>query len=167
VEWAVHKYVLHDRGKKPGTFWSFHFHEHHKAVRQHAYHDPNYQRFPLGFHAQGKETWGLIAASVALLPVFPVAPFFVGTSWYCAVNYYRVHKKSHNDPEWGKRNVPWHYDHHMGNHPGANWCVTKPWFDYIMGSRVYGKGSVRERNVLGLQNLPEWLNRRLAPANPL
>ena len=80
VEWAVHKFILHDMGKKPDTFWSFHFHE-----------------------------------------------------------------------------------HHMGHHPGANWCVTKPWFDYLMGTRVFGKTSLRESNILGLQGLPEWLNNRLAP----
>lgn len=29
-----------------------------------------------------------------------------------------------------------HYDHHMNASQHANWCVTKPWFDYIMGTRV-------------------------------
>lgn len=166
TEWVMHKYVLHGMGKKQGTFWAFHFHEHHKEVRKHGYYDPNYERFPLGLHAQGKETWALIATSVALIPLFPVAPFFVGTLWYCAGNYYRVHKHSHNNPEWGQKNVPWHYDHHMGNKPGANWCVTKPWFDYIMGTRVFTKDGVREANVLGLQSIPKWLEPMLEKVLP-
>lgn len=161
VEWAMHKYVLHGMGKKRDTFWAFHFHEHHKEVRQHGYYDPNYERFPLGLHAQGKEAWALIASSVALVPLFPVAPFFVGTLWYCAGNYYRVHKKSHMDPAWGEQRVPWHFDHHMGSQPGANWCVTRPWFDYVMGTRVFTEGGVRESNVLGLNKLPEWIAKRL------
>ena len=28
-----------------------------------------------------------------------------------------------------------HYDHHMGADQDANWCVTRPWFDWIMGTR--------------------------------
>lgn len=161
VEWVVHKHVLHGWGRKRGTFWAFHFHEHHRLVRKNGYEDPNYERFPLGMHAQGKEAWALIGASAAVAPMFPVAPFFVGTLWYCAANYYRIHKHSHKDPEWGQKRIPWHYDHHMGRNPNANWCVTRPWFDYVMGTREFTAGSPREDNVLGLKKLPGWLARRL------
>ena len=161
VEWVMHKHVLHGWGRTRGTFWSFHFHEHHRLVRQNGYHDPNYHRFALGPHAQGKEAWGLIAASAAVAPLFPVAPFFVGTLWYSAANYYRVHKRSHLDPAWGQQRIPWHYDHHMGRNPSANWCVTRPWFDYVMGTREFTAGSPRESNVLGLPGLPDWIARRL------
>ncbi len=161
VEWVVHKHVLHGWGRKRGTFWSFHFHEHHRLVRQNNYRDPNYQRFPLGAHAQGKEAWALIASSAAVAPLFPVAPFFVGTLWYSAANYYRVHRKSHEDPAWGQQRIPWHYDHHMGRNPSANWCVTRPWFDYLMGTREFTEGSPREDNVLGLSSIPQWLKDRL------
>ncbi|MGQ0530769.1 MAG: hypothetical protein ACT4PG_13385 [Panacagrimonas sp.] len=157
AEWVIHKHVLHGWGGKRGKFWSFHFHEHHREVRQNHYHDPNYRRFPLGLHAQGKEAWGLIGMSAAVAPLFPVAPFFVGTLWYSAANYYRIHKRSHLDPAWGQARIPWHYDHHMGRNPSANWCVTRPWFDYVMGTREFTQGSPRESNVLGLPNLPSWL----------
>lgn len=162
VEWAMHKYVLHQMGKKRSSFWSFHSHEHHREVRQHGYYDPNYEKFPLGLHAQGKETWSLIASSVLISPLFPVMPFYVGTLWYCALNYYLVHKRSHMDPEWGAANVPWHYDHHMGNNPGANWCVTKPWFDYLMGTREFSGLTPPETNVLGLRTLPKALQKAFA-----
>lgn len=161
VEWAVHKHVLHGWGRTRGTFWSFHFHEHHKLVRQNDYHDPNYHRFPLGLHAQGKEAWALLGASVAVAPLFPVAPFFTATLWYSAANYYRLHKHSHLDPAWGRARIPWHYDHHMGRNPSANWCVTRPWFDYVMGTREFTQGSPRESNVLGLSWLPEFIAKRL------
>ena len=68
AEWIMHKYVLHDMGRDPKNFWAFHFHEHHKVVRKNAYHDPNYEKFPLGLHAQGKEAWSLLAASAVVVP---------------------------------------------------------------------------------------------------
>lgn len=161
VEWVMHKYVLHEAGRDKNSFWAFHFHEHHRVVRQHAFVDPNYQRFPLGLHAQGKEAWSLIAAGVAVAPLFPLAPFYVGTLWYCAANYYAKHKKAHQDPEWARQHLPWHYDHHMGRNADANWCVTRPWFDYVMGTREFMPEAPRESNVLGLQRLPAWLTKRL------
>jgi hypothetical protein len=160
-EWAMHKHVLHDMGRDKNNFWAFHFHEHHKVVRKNDYLDPNYEKFPLGLHAQGKEAWSLLAVSAAVAPLFPVAPFYVGTLWYCAANYYRVHKRSHQDPAWGRENIPWHYDHHMGRNADANWCVTKPWFDYVMGTREFIAGELRESNVLGLKKLPAWIAKRL------
>lgn len=160
-EWMIHKHVLHGMGKKRGTFWAFHFHEHHGAVRKHDFYDPHYERFPLGAHAQGKEAWSLIAGAAVIAPLFPIAPFFVGTLWYCSANYYRVHKKAHRDPAWARSHLRWHYDHHMGANPSANWCVTKPWFDYVMGTREFMPGENHESNVLGLARLPRWLQRHL------
>ncbi len=71
-------------------------------------------------------------------------PFFTATVWYSAWNYYRVHKRSHQDPEWGRRHLPWHVDHHLGPDQNANWCVTKPWFDYVMGTHKPYVGTARE-----------------------
>ena len=31
--------------------------------------------------------------------------------------------------------MPHHYDHHMGKNQDANWCVTHPFFDWVMGTR--------------------------------
>jgi hypothetical protein len=39
--------------------------------------------------------------------------------------------------------------------------VTRPWFDYVMGTREFTAGSPRESNVLGLPWLPDWISRRL------
>ncbi len=139
VEWAMHKYVLHGLGKRRGTFWSFHWHEHHRNARRYDFHDPCYQRFALGWHAQGKEAWALLAASAALVPLLWLAPYLVITLWYCAANYYYCHRRSHEQPEWAKRKLRWHWDHHMGPNPNANWCVTKPWFDWLMGTREYSQ----------------------------
>lgn len=146
TEWLVHKHVLHGTGREKSSFWSFHWHEHHRACRRSEMRDEHYEQPVVGNHSQGKEAAALVVASAALLPLVPVAPFFVGTLWYSAINYYRVHKRSHLDPEWSRENLPWHYDHHMGPDQDANWCVTKPWFDDLMGTRKPYVGTLREQN---------------------
>ncbi|MDE2422566.1 MAG: hypothetical protein KGO49_15470, partial [Gammaproteobacteria bacterium] len=78
-------------------------------------------------------------------------------------NYWKVHAKSHLDPEYAKKRIPWHYDHHMTSNQNANWCVTRPWFDYIMGTRVITTASQTETNPLGIQ-LPVWLEKRVNKA---
>jgi len=136
-EWVIHKYVLHGLGQnKKRPLWSFHWHEHHKNARMNEQRDPNYTKPPFKeWNAQSKELLGLVGLAAVHLPLLPVAPFFTLTVWYCGINYYRVHKRSHLDPEWGKKHVPWHVDHHMGPDQNTNWCVTKPWFDHVMGTR--------------------------------
>jgi len=145
TEWLVHKYVLHGTGKKKESFWSFHFHEHHRNCRQNDHIDPTYERPVFGAHAQGKEAMVLAAAAIAHTPLFPIAPFYTATLWYSAVDYYLKHKRSHQDPEWARENLPWHYDHHMGPNQDANWCVTRPWMDHIMGTRIPYLGTEKER----------------------
>lgn len=134
TEWVMHKYVLHGMGKNKRSFWRFHLSEHHKNARKYDYIDPSYSRFPLGNHAQGKEAWALLGLCDCYTAVAARA-LFVGTLYYSAWNYYSKHKKSHQDAEWAKQHIPWHYDHHMGPNPNANWCITKPWFDELMGTR--------------------------------
>ena len=48
------------------------------------------------------------------------------------------------DPEWAREHAPWHYDHHMGPNPEANWCITSPFFDEMMGTREPYLGTERE-----------------------
>jgi sterol desaturase/sphingolipid hydroxylase (fatty acid hydroxylase superfamily) len=148
AEWLVHKHVLHGQGKRKGSFWSFHWQEHHRNAREHAFRDPDYERSPFAWNAQGKEVASLVGASLLVTPLLPVAPFFVLTSYYASYNYYRCHKRAHEDPEWAREHLPWHYDHHMGPDQDENWCVTRPWFDELMGTRVPYAGTERERSDL-------------------
>lgn len=135
AEWWIHKNVLHKKGRDPKSFWNFHMDEHHVAALRNQGRDPDYERPPIGWHAQGKELLGLAMLTVPALAVAPVAPFFAGTLLYCNVRYYRTHKRAHLDPAWAREHLPWHYDHHMGPNQDANWCVTRPWFDRVMGTR--------------------------------
>ena len=144
-EWLIHKLVLHRLGRRKSSLWSFHWHEHHRASRRNGFRDDDYFRSPLGWNAQGKEVYGILAMSASVLPVAPIAPWFCAGVWASAGAYYAVHKQAHLDPEWARRWLPWHYDHHMGPNQDANWCVTFPLFDHIMGTREAYLGTERER----------------------
>ena len=104
------------------------------------------------------EKAALIGLCVVFTPTVVVAPFFTVGVYYGAWQYWHKHSKAHLDPEWAKANLPWHYDHHMNTNQDANWCVTRPWFDYIMGTRVIGESDIAETNPLGM-NLPQWLEK--------
>jgi hypothetical protein len=134
TEWAVHKYVLHGMGKKKGSFWRFHWSDHHQTVRRNGHLDSDYRDLPFSWNAQGKEAAALLGGCLLVAPLFPVAPFLVGTLWYCAGNYWYKHRRSHLDPEWAREHLRWHWDHHMGKNQDANWAVTKPWSDFLMGT---------------------------------
>lgn len=136
IEWYVHKHILHEKGKNKASFWNFHWGEHHKTARKNDFKDESYTK-PLfeEWNPQSKEAAALIAGAASLLPIAPLAPGFTAGMWFSAWNYYRVHKKSHLDVEWGKKHLPWHYDHHMGKDQNKNWCVTFPLWDHVMGTR--------------------------------
>ncbi|HHH11733.1 MAG TPA: hypothetical protein ENK23_06645 [Sorangium sp.] len=148
VEWAVHKYVLHGVGKKKSSYWSFHWNEHHRASRKHGFYDADYTRSPFGDHAQGKEVHGLLAISMGVVPLVRVAPSFCAGIWVSTAAYYAVHRKSHLDPAWARKYLPWHYDHHMAPDQDKNWCVTFPLFDYLLGTREKYVGTAREQHDL-------------------
>ena len=82
VEWFIHKYVLHGLGRSKKSFWSFHWHEHHRAAREHDHYDPHYKRSLLSWSPQTKEAVALAAVAIMHAPLFPVAPFFTMSVWY-------------------------------------------------------------------------------------
>ncbi len=145
LEWAFHKYVLHGLGKNKKSFWAFHWHEHHAESRRNDMHDENYKRPLSSWNSQSKEAAALVGAGVLFLPMMPVAPFFTMTMIGSGMYYYHVHKKSHQDPEWAKKHLPWHYDHHMAPDQNCNWGVTWPWFDHILGTRKPYLGTDKQK----------------------
>lgn len=165
-EWVAHKYVLHGTHrvaqprfspvpKSMKSHW-----EHHREVRKTDFNDAGY--------VEGIANWrtrneiGSLAVTVAIFaPLFyPISKGMSAAVLYSAVNYYYVHRRAHLEPEWAKRKIPWHYDHHMNANQDANWCVTKPWFDYILGTRVVSSPDLQELNPLGIvlpQSVSDWL----------
>ena len=47
-----------------------------------------------------------------------------------------------------RRWAPWHYDHHMGKNQDANWCVTFPLWDHILGTRIHYANTQKELDDL-------------------
>lgn len=135
-EWVIHRYVLHGLGRKKGSFWSFHWNEHHRACRKNGFYDPDYDRSPLTWNAQAKELLGLLTLSVAVVPLSALSWPTVFGMWSSMGLYYVVHKSSHLSPEWARRWLKHHYDHHMVGNQQHSWCVTFPLTDYVMGTRA-------------------------------
>ncbi|MCX7097561.1 MAG: hypothetical protein NTV43_06600 [Methylococcales bacterium] len=136
-EWLMHRYLLHGLGKNRSSFWAYHLYEHHAVCRRHAMVDPGYRAMVLtAWNTQTKEL--LVLAVIVLLhvPVCFFFPAFTLAVYVTLALYYHKHRKAHLDPVWAKQHLRWHYEHHLGGHGPANWCVTWPWFDYLMGTRV-------------------------------
>lgn len=134
-EWVIHRYVLHGLGKKKGSFWSFHWKEHHNNCRRDDFRDVDYFFGHTGWNAQGKEIAGLVATGFLVTPALFVSGPFVAGIWSALVFYYIVHRAAHVWPSWARRWLPWHYDHHMNKNQDANWCVTYPLTDVLLRTR--------------------------------
>ena len=133
AEWAIHKYILHGLGKNKNSWFNFHWYSHHKSCRKNKYLDENYNKI-LSLPVR-REILGLYALLVIHLPLFFLIPYFYYTLVVCVFRYFYVHQKSHRDVEWGKKNLPWHYNHHMGKDQDANWGVTTDIWDTLLNTK--------------------------------
>mgnify|MGYP003531574018 FL=1 len=168
-EWYAHKVWLHEFPSRNRESPFFTHIRHHKRARLNGFHDEGYRNSLWRDQEMFNEKVALIAIAGVVTPLAPIAPFFTLGIYYSAWNYWSAHSKSHLDPDYARQRMPWHYDHHMNASQDANWCVTKPWFDYIMGTRVIADPTIAETNPLGVK-LPAFvekgvnaLARRLLP----
>ncbi len=145
-EWYFHKYVLHGLGKKKGTFWNFHWYEHHAESRKHDMYDKAYAVpwLGTGLNARTREALALIGGALPWIPLLPYVPGFALAALYSTANYYYKHKRAHLDPEWARVYLPWHVDHHLAPDQDQNWCVTRPWFDVVRGTREVFVGTAKD-----------------------
>lgn len=168
-EWVAHKYILHGthRAGKPRyspvpdsmkSHW-----EHHREVRKTDFHDQGYVEGISNWRTKNEIISLAVVAGVFGTAFYPVSKGMSLAVLYCAGNYYYIHRRAHLEPEWAMKRIPWHYDHHMNSNQDANWCVTKPWFDYILGTRVISAPELQEANPLGIA-LPPLLSDALTRA---
>lgn len=150
VEWVVHKYVLHKLGKNKKSPFSFHWHEHHRKSRLEKFYDDDYEKPIWNWGASGKEAAGLGLLWLAHCWLFFFFPVFATTITYCIFNYYFTHKWAHQEPEWAKKYLRWHWEHHMGKNQEANFCVTQPWCDYLLGTRIHYREELTESGEIKL-----------------
>lgn len=164
-EWVAHKYVLHGLPRKGQARYSPHppsmnsHWTHHRMVRKTQFNDECYEQ-GIKHERTRLEISQLVVLAGTMSVFWPISKGFVLGTWYSAANYYYVHSRSHRDPQWAKKRIPWHYDHHMNTIQDANWCVTRPWFDYVMGTREASSAALMESNPLGMA-LPQWIEQPL------
>ena len=159
-EWYAHKVWLHEFPSKHRDAPFFTHIRHHKRARLNEFEDAGYANSMWRDQEMFNEKVALIGIATAVTPLVVVAPFFTLGIYYSAWNYWSTHSKAHLDPEFARKNIPWHYDHHMNANQDSNWCVTRPWFDYVMGTRVISDSTIAESNPLGIK-LPLFVERRL------
>ena len=169
-EWIAHKYILHGTHRVgqprfscvPRSMQS-HW-EHHREVRKQSFHDDGYVQGISNWRTKNEIVSLTIVATVSGLIFYPLSKGMMCAAVYSAGNYYYIHRRAHLEPEWAKKAIPWHYDHHMNSNQDANWCVTKPWFDYVMGTRFVSSSDLKEQNPLGLtlpQPIADWISQRV------
>ena len=131
AEYILHKYLLHNN-KTFKKLFKRHFGTHHRISRQNEMYDANYERT---FHNDSLfELGGLSILLLLHSPVIYIFPYFGLTLLYSALIYYTAHRLSHIKTNWGKKWLPWHYDHHMSKNQHENWGVRLPIFDVLLGT---------------------------------
>ena len=130
-EYIAHKHFLHNHKKFKFAFKN-HFAQHHSISRKNKMYDENYENLL----SSKFEVISLLLVTLLHFPVLFYFPWAYLTLFYSMVMYYVLHRKAHTDISWGKKWLPWHYDHHMGKDQHLNWGVRLPFFDYIFRTRV-------------------------------
>jgi hypothetical protein len=131
LEWGLHKHVLHKMGKNRKSMWASHFYTHHRHAIRFDGRDPDYLSWSFS-----PEVKGLIFLAVLHVPICILSvPAYITMIAY-SLTYYYVHRRSHLDPAWGWKYIPWHMDHHLGREKEKNWCVLFPFADHALKTRA-------------------------------
>ena len=140
LEWLLHKHILHNHKRK--KYFRSHFGDHHKTSRKLWMIDMKYHQ-KLSFQGD-PEIKGLIFLGILHLPIAVWYPWAYAALLISAVEYWWVHRRAHLDVFWARKNLSWHYDHHMGPDQHANWGVRSPIVDIVLGTRKPYKGEKKE-----------------------
>jgi hypothetical protein len=131
-EYTTHKHVLHNRKRFKKSFTN-HFKTHHNMSRKNNMYDENYNKLI-------SSKFELFSLSFILLlhaPIFIILPYFYFMIMWSTFVYYFLHRLSHLNTTWGKKWLPWHYEHHMGKNQHINWGIRLPMIDKLLGTSRY------------------------------
>lgn len=140
LEYIAHRWVLHNRSFLTRYAFRHHFRRHHSVSRKNMMKDDDYANLGLG-RKNSFEHKALFLLALVHFPIFFFFPIAYAVLVWSAMVYYIVHSIAHWFPGWGRRWLPWHYDHHMGKDQHKNWGVRLPLFDYIFATRVVHIGT--------------------------
>ena len=125
LEYLIHDLVFHRMGKKKGSIFSYHLKGHHRLAKKNGFVDLTLSKV---------EFYGLLFLIVTHLPLIYISlGFWIGVTLY-AVAFKVLHGLQHAYPEFTKKYMKWHWDHHMRN-PNYNFGVVVPWMDYLFRTR--------------------------------
>lgn len=127
IEWVVHKFLFHDMGKKRGSRFAFHIREHHAECCKNNNLDRGFSK---------REIPGIAFLLLTHLPLYYIIPMFYYALSLYGVLFIVMHNITHFWPEFGKKYIPWHWDHHM-RYQNHNYNVVLPIADYLFGTRKY------------------------------
>jgi len=125
MEWAVHKFLFHDMGKKKDSYFAFHLRQHHLNCRRNENIDRNFSK---------REIPGIAFLLLVHFPIYYFIPMFYYALVLYGLLFVVIHNIAHIWPQFGKRYIPWHWDHHM-IHQNHNFNVVIPIGDYLLGTR--------------------------------
>jgi hypothetical protein len=125
LEWAVHKYLFHEVGKKKGSVFSFHLRQHHINCLKNGNVDRNFS---------SRELPGILFLFLTHLPIYFLSPMFYSALLSYGVLFVIVHNTAHIWPKMGRILFPWHWDHHM-KYQNHNFNVVVPIADYLFRTR--------------------------------
>lgn len=122
LEWWIHKYLFHVRGKKKNSLFAYHLRDHHVVAKKNNFIDHRMSFIEMG---------GLLFLTIIHLPVFYFSCMFYFATVTYVIAFFILHNYGHRNPKWAKNYQPWHWKHHMEN-PNSNWNVVLPVADWIM-----------------------------------
>jgi len=132
LEWCLHK-IIHNRKIIPFAFRN-HFGIHHRNARRNKMYDKNYENI------LSKESLfepvSLLFLAIIHLPLIYISYVVYFTLLFSMSMYYYKHRRCHIDVGWGIKNMPWHYEHHMGKDQNKNWGVRTNMIDKIFKTKT-------------------------------
>lgn len=132
LEFLVHKYILHKLGKNKKSFFSSHWHRHHRDVRRNNFYDISYKNIlSKNSHAK-KEIIQILILFLLFFPIFFIQKYFYFGMIVNGILYFVIHRYIHLNPKFAQKYFKWHWKHHMGKNQDLYWCVTLPITDYII-----------------------------------
>ena len=123
-EYAVHRYLFHEFGKKKDSLFSFHLREHHLTARHNDFFDSKISKV---------EMIGIPFILLAHLPIAFFSPFFYSALVAYGVLFILIHNFVHRYPAVAKKVFWWHWNHHMRNQ-NKSWGVVLPIMDLLSGT---------------------------------
>ncbi len=125
LEYMIHRFVFHKLGHKKKSIWSYHIKGHHVLSRRNNFIDLTESK---------AESIGMLFLVLIHLPlVYMSFGAWIGVTLY-AIFFKVLHGVQHRNPEFTKKYMKWHWDHHMKS-PNKNFGVVVPWMDYLFLTR--------------------------------